>query len=342
MQRCIQLAKNGLGTSYPNPLVGSVIVKNDRIIGEGWHQKAGMPHAEVNAFASVGEELSLEDATLYVSLEPCSHYGKTPPCADLIISKGIKKVVLGSTDPNPKVAGKGIKKLREAGCEVILGILEMECMALNKRFFTFQQQKRPYLFLKWAQTSNGYIAPLKEFRNEKKPVWITNEYSRQLVHKMRSEEMAILVGTRTVLDDNPSLTVRDWAGNNPLRLLIDRNLKIPPSYSIFGSQAKTIVLNEKKSKSSDEIEYIKLDFSLNLPEQISEVLFHKNIQSLIVEGGAKTIESFVKANLWDEAWVFTGPNNFERGIEAPRFKGNHFSQQKIKEDVLNIFKNPTS
>ncbi|HLW33410.1 MAG TPA: bifunctional diaminohydroxyphosphoribosylaminopyrimidine deaminase/5-amino-6-(5-phosphoribosylamino)uracil reductase RibD [Aequorivita sp.] len=342
MQRCIQLAKNGLGTSYPNPLVGSVIVKNDRIIGEGWHQKAGMPHAEVNAFASVGKEFSLEGATLYVSLEPCSHFGKTPPCADLIISKRVRKVVIGSTDPNPKVAGNGIKKLREAGCEVITGILERECIELNKRFFRFHQKKRPYIFLKWAQTSNGFIAPLKQARNETKPVWITNAYSRQLVHKMRSEEMAILVGTQTVLDDNPSLTVRDWAGSNPLRLVIDRKLQIPDTYSIFDPQAKTIVFNERESRSSDNIEYVIINFNAKLPEQISEVLFKKNIQSLIVEGGAKTLQSFVEANIWDEAWVFTGPNSFEGGIEAPGFYGNLFSRQKIKEDVLDIFKHSTS
>lgn len=342
MQRCIQLAKNGLGTTYPNPLVGSMIVKNDRIIGEGWHQKAGMPHAEVNAFASINEESSLNDATLYVSLEPCSHYGKTPPCTDLIISKGIKKVVVGSTDPNPKVAGNGIKKLRDAGCEVITGILEKECIDLNKRFFTFHQKKRPYIFLKWAQTSNGFIAPLKQSRNEKKPVWITNAYSRQLVHRMRSEEMAILVGTQTVLDDNPSLTVRDWVGSNPIRVVIDRELQLSTSCSIFDSKAKTIVLNEKESRSSDEIEYVKLDFGSNLPEQISEVLFRKTIQSLIVEGGAKTIQSFVEANLWDEAWVFTGINSFDTGIAAPRFNANLLSRQNIKQDILNIFKNLSS
>lgn len=342
MQRCIQLAKNGLGTTYPNPLVGSVIVKNNRIIGEGWHQKVGMPHAEVNAFASLKEECSLEDATIYVSLEPCSHFGKTPPCADLIISKGIKKVVIGSTDPNPKVAGRGIKKLQHAGCEVITGVLEKECIELNKRFFTFHQKKRPYIILKWAQTSNGFIAPLRQSRNEKKPVWITNGFSRQLVHKMRSEEMAILVGTQTVLDDNPSLTVRDWSGENPIRMAIDRKLTLNSSYAIFDAEARTIVLNEIESKSAGNIEYVKVDFSLNIPKQIGEVLFERNIQSLIVEGGAKTLQRFIEADLWDEAWVFTGPNNFDAGIAAPIFQGILVSKQNIKEDSLQIFKNPTS
>lgn len=343
MQRCIQLAKNGMGTTYPNPMVGSVIVKNDRIIGEGWHQKAGLPHAEVNAFAQVGKEVSMKGAILYVSLEPCSHYGKTPPCADLIISKGIKNVVIGSTDPNPKVAGNGIRKLREAGCEVVTGILEAECTELNKRFFTFQQKKRPYIFLKWAQTANGFIAPLKQSRNEARPVWITNKYSRQLVHKMRSEEMSILVGTQTVLDDNPSLTVRHWAGSHPVRIVIDRNLQIPETFSVFDNSAKTIVFNERESKELNNIEYIKLDFKTVLPQEILNVLFQKNVQSLIVEGGAKTLQSFVDADLWDEAWVFTGANNFEGGIAAPRLFDHKLAySQKIADDMLNVFKNASS
>src|SRR5690554_546144 len=238
MSRCIQLAKNGLGATYPNPLVGSVIVHKDRIIGEGWHQMAGQPHAEVNALKSVADQELLKEATIYVNLEPCSHYGKTPPCSDLIIIKGIKRVVIGSSDPNPEVAGRGIKKLRDADCEVILGVRKEECDDLNKRFFTFHNKKRPYIFLKWAQTPDGFIAPEKKTRTTTNPVWITNEYSRQLVHKMRSEEMAILVGTNTVMEDNPSLTVREWAGKNPIRVVIDRTLKLPPNAAVFDGSAK--------------------------------------------------------------------------------------------------------
>ena len=352
MLRCIQLAKNGLGTTYPNPLVGSVIVHNDRIIGEGWHYRAGLPHAEVNAIASVSDVNLLKEATLYVSLEPCSHFGKTPPCADLIIESGIKKVVVGSLDPNPKVAGRGIKRLMEAGCEVIVGVLHTECDILNKRFFTFHQMKRPYIFLKWAQTADGFIAPRDETRNGTKPVWITNEFSRQIVHKMRAEEQAILVGTRTVLHDNPSLTVREWAGENPMRLVIDKDFKIPENFSVFDGSAKTIFFTERVSSVSEILplrgdiegcfQFEKIDFSISLPQQICAALLRRDIQSVIIEGGAKTLQTFINANLWDEAFVFQGKNRFDEGIEAPIFKGVHVSEEKIKDDTLRIFKNENS
>lgn len=342
MLRCIQLAKNGLGTTYPNPLVGSVVVHNDRIIGEGWHYKAGQPHAEVNAIASVTETNLLKQASIYVNLEPCSHFGKTPPCADLIIESGIKKVIIGSLDPNPKVAGRGIKRLMEAGCQVIVAILENECNELNKRFFTFHQKKRPYIFLKWAQTIDGFIAPKSETRSETKPVWITNEFSRQLVHKMRLEEQAILVGTNTVLQDNPSLTVRDWAGENPLRIVIDRNLKIPNDFSVFDTSSKTIFFIENETKTSEKLDFEKIDFSENVPQQICDVLFHRNIQSVIIEGGAKTLQTFIEANLWDEAFVFNGNISFIEGIKAPNFKGVFISEEIIKHDTLRIFKNPNT
>jgi len=339
MSRCIQLAKNGLGTTYPNPLVGSVIVHNDKIIGEGWHYKAGMPHAEVNAIKSVKNWELLKAATIYVSLEPCSHFGKTPPCADLIIESGIKKVVVGSLDPNPRVSGRGIEKLMEAGCEVIVGILESESDKLNKRFFTFHQKKRPYIFLKWAQTADGFIAPKAETRDGVKPVWITNEFSRQSVHKMRAEEQSILVGTNTVLHDNPSLTVRDWAGKNPLRIVIDRELKIPQDFSVFDDNSKTIVFNEKETKTSENLDFEMINFSEAIPQQICEVLFQRNIQSLIIEGGSKTLQTFIDANLWDEAFVFNGTTNFMEGVKGPNFKGVLISEEKIKKDRLRIFKN---
>ncbi|MCZ4320216.1 bifunctional diaminohydroxyphosphoribosylaminopyrimidine deaminase/5-amino-6-(5-phosphoribosylamino)uracil reductase RibD [Aequorivita viscosa] len=340
--RCIQLAKNGLGTTYPNPLVGSVIVHKNEIIGEGWHYKAGQPHAEVNAISSVSNPKVLKKATIYVSLEPCSHFGKTPPCANLIIETGIKKVVLGSLDPNPQVAGRGIKRLMEAGCQVIVGVLENECNQLNKRFFTFYQKKRPYIFLKWAQTVDGFIAPKSETRNETKPVWITNEFSRQLVHKMRAEEQAILVGTNTVLQDNPSLTVRDWTGENPTRIVIDKELKIAQDFSVFDASSKTIVFTEKEGKTSENITFEKIDFSEEIPKQICEALFRSNIQSIIIEGGAKTLKTFIDANLWDEAFVFYGNNTFIEGVKAPVFKGEMISEKNIKDDTFRNFKNPNS
>lgn len=338
--RCIQLAKNGLGTTYPNPLVGSVLVHEDTIIGEGWHYQAGQPHAEVNAIASASGAISLKEATIYVSLEPCSHFGKTPPCANLIIESGIKKVVVGSLDPNPQVAGRGIKKLMDAGCDVIVGILEAECNELNKRFFTFHQKKRPYIILKWAQTADGFIAPKAATRKETKPVWITNEFSRQLVHKMRAQEQAILVGTHTVQQDNPSLTVRDWDGENPMRLVIDKTGKLPKNASVFDQGAPTLVYTEKETRTEGNPCFEKIDFSASLPPQICTSLFQRNIQSVIIEGGARTLQAFIDANLWDEAFVFSGNISFTEGVKAPGFKGDLISKQKIKNDSLLIYKNP--
>lgn len=341
MSRCIQLAKNGLGSTYPNPMVGAVIVYKDIIIGEGWHKKAGEPHAEVNAINSVKKKNLLKRATIYVSLEPCSHFGKTPPCTNLIMESGIRKVVIGSLDPNPKVAGRGIKRLQEAGCEIVLGILEDECYELNKRFFTFHIKKRPYIFLKWAQTANGFVAPLPASRKDTRPIWITNPYSRQLVHKMRSREMSILVGTKTVLADNPNLTVRDWWGKNPVKLVIDRQTKLDPHLAIFDESATTMVFTEKKVFPQDfkkENSFFKIDFTADIVGQICEILFKNNIQSLIVEGGPKTIQSFVDSGLWDEAWVFIGANSFDEGIRAPKFRGSLISEKPVGSDSLLIYK----
>ncbi len=337
MFRCIQLAKNGFGTTYPNPLVGSVLVVDNKIIGEGWHLEAGKPHAEVNAICSVTEDALLEEATIYVSLEPCSHYGKTPPCSDLIIAKGIKNVVIGSTDPNPKVSGKGIIKLVQAGCKVSVGILEKECDALNKRFFTFQNKKRPYVFLKWAETEDGYIAP--KTRDKKEPVWITNKQSRQRVHQMRAEEQAILVGTNTVIADNPSLTTRDAAGSNPIRVVLDRQLKILETATVLDGSVKTIVITETKRESLNNVIYECIDFSTPLASQICDVLFKHHIQSLIVEGGRQTLQTFIDENLWDEAHYYKGVGYFTEGIKAPSIKGTKISEEKIKSDLLTILKN---
>lgn len=337
IKRCIELAKNGLGATYPNPLVGSVIVYKNKIIGEGWHQKAGAPHAEVNAVNSVKDESLLNKSTIYVSLEPCSHFGKTPPCSDLIIAKGIKKVIIGTVDPFAEVAGRGIKKLMEAGCEVQVGILEKECQDLNKRFFTFHQKKRPYIILKWAQTTDGFIAP--KVQEKREPVWITNQYSKQLVHKWRSEEQAILVGTNTAIADNPKLNTRLWNGKNPVRVVIDKELKIPQESALFDGSIKTIVLTENVKNSGDNLIFEKLDFQQDLPKQICEVLYRHNLQSVIIEGGAKTLQTFIDANLWDETRVFTGVSEFHEGINAPKFSGIKLSETNLERDNLKIYKN---
>lgn len=343
MLRCIQLAKNGLGTTYPNPLVGSVIVCDGRIIGEGWHYKSGLGHAEVNAISSVEDKDLLKKATIYVNLEPCSHYGKTPPCADLIIASGIKKVVVGSMDPNPKVAGKGILKLIGNGCDVRTGVLKSECDELNKRFFTFHQRKRPFIFLKWAQSDDGFIAPLAAKRASKRePVWISNELSRQLVHKTRTTEQAILIGTTTAAIDNPTLTARDWFGTNPLRVLIDRQLRLAEDVSVLDGAVKTIIITEKENTNKDNLFYEKIDFSENLASQICDLLYKYQIQSLIVEGGMKTLQTFIDEKLWDEALIFRGNVTFGNGIVAPKFHGSQFSEEKIKGDTLQQFKNHTN
>lgn len=342
MSRCIALAKNGLGTTYPNPLVGSVIVHEGKIVGEGWHRKAGSPHAEVSAITNVKEKYGelaskiLSNATIYVCLEPCSHYGKTPPCANLIINEGIKRVVIGCTDPNPQVAGNGIKKLFDAGCEVIVGILEEECEELNKRFFTFQNKKRPFIILKWAETEDGFIAPLT--RDTKKPVWITNEYSRQLVHKMRANEQAILIGTNTAVEDNPSLTTRDWSGSHPTRFVLDRTLKIPKSAQIFKDELNTVVFTEKETPSTDTIEYCMVDFKADILSQILNKIYSKGIQSIIIEGGTKTLQSFIDLELWDEAVVFKGNANFGDGIKAPNISKNSIKTAQLKNDTLLYYK----
>lgn len=338
IKRCIELAKNGLGTTYPNPLVGSVIVYNDRIIGEGWHQKSGEPHAEVHAVNAVKDKSLLKKATIYVSLEPCSHFGKTPPCCDLIVQHQIPNVVIGTIDPFAKVAGNGIKKLIEAGKNVTVGILEEECNELNKRFFTFHQKKRPYIILKWAESRDGFISPEK--RPEQKPVWISNSYSRQLVHKWRSEEQAILVGTQTVVDDNPKLNVRDWAGNNPIRIVIDRNHRIPKENHIFDNQAKTIIISSTVFPSQKgTIVFEKIDFTKNITEQIVAILYLHEIQSVIIEGGKQTMQTFIDANLWDEARVFRGNLDLKEGTPSPVLNKKNSAQQSIQEDQLLIFRN---
>ena len=338
IKRCVELAQNGLGTTYPNPLVGSVIVYNDIIIGEGWHKKTGESHAEVIAINSIKDKSLLKKSTIYVSLEPCSHFGKTPPCADLIIEHQIPKVVIGTIDPFAKVCGNGIAKLKNAGIEVEVGFLEKECNELNKRFFTFHQKKRPYIILKWAQTQDGFIAPLQ--KNHNRPVWVSNEFSRQLVHKWRTEEQAILVGTNTVLQDNPKLDIRHWIGQNPMRIVLDRELKIPEDYSVYDTNSKTIFITEKHKESFKENIYFEtIDFQNNRNAQILDILYKHQIQSVIIEGGTSVLQSFIKDNLWDEARVFASDLILENGIKAPDFDVEEHSQTSILNDTLSLFYN---
>jgi len=341
IKRCIKLAKNGLGTTYPNPMVGCVVVYNQKIIGEGWHKKAGYPHAEVNAINSVKNKEFLKQSTIYVGLEPCSHFGKTPPCTDLILKHKIPRVVIGTIDPFAEVRGNGVAKLQKAGIEVKVGVLEQECNELNKRFFTFHQKKRPYIVLKWAQTQNGFVAPLR--KNKQKPTWISNEFSRQLVHKWRSEEQAILVGTNTVLSDNPKLNLREWAGQNPIKIVLDKELKIPKNYSIYQSNEKTIFITEKNQpQTTENIIFETIDFQNNRNKQILEVLHKHQIQSVIIEGGTRVLDSFIKDNLWDEARVFVSDVFFENGIKAPDFNFRPISKTPIQYDVFYLFLNEHS
>lgn len=341
IKRCIELAKNGLGTTYPNPMVGSVIVLNDVVIGEGWHKKAGEPHAEVNAINSVEDQSLLKHATIYVSLEPCSHFGKTPPCANLIVEKGIRNVVIGIVDANSKVSGAGVSYLRDNGCNVVVGVLEDECFKLNKRFFTYHSKQRPFLFLKWAETKDGFIDKIRNKTDINSPNWISNKYSQQFVHKMRATEHAILVGTNTVLNDNPSLNVRTWFGENPIRIIIDRTSKIPSDYKILDGSIKTIVFSEVKhvSDSYGNVIFERLNFGKNVSQQICNILYKYEIQSVLIEGGAQTIQSFIDADLWDEAYVFVGDVTFNDGLKAPKLKKTPFEISKISNDILNIYKN---
>jgi len=335
MRRCLELAAKGLGNVAPNPMVGCIIVHNDIIIGEGYHQKHGEAHAEVNAIASVADKNLLKESTVYVSLEPCSHHGKTPPCSNLLIAHKVKRVVVGCLDSNPLVSGKGIEKLRNAGIEVIIGILENESRELNKRFFTYHEKKRPYIILKWAQTKDGFISRISPFTREEN--WITNNESRKLVHTWRAQEQAILVGTNTALLDNPSLTVRLAEGKNPTRILIDKDLKVPVTNAIFNSEAETIVFTEMDQSNKNNISYYKIDFTKNIIPQILDGLFHLKITSVIIEGGTHTLQSFIDQNLWDEARVFTAGNYFYVGILAPVILSEKSTSQIISNDLLTIF-----
>jgi diaminohydroxyphosphoribosylaminopyrimidine deaminase / 5-amino-6-(5-phosphoribosylamino)uracil reductase len=338
MLRCLELARLGAGNVAPNPMVGCVVVYGGKIIGEGFHQFFGGLHAEVNAINSVTNQELLKRSTLYVSLEPCSHFGKTPPCTDLILSKKIPEIVIGTIDPYGEVAGKGLEKLRRAGLNVAVGLLEPECRELNKRFFTFHEKKRPYIILKWAQTLDGFI----DIRGKKQvgsPTWITRELARKLVHKIRSEEDAILVGTNTAEMDDPSLNVYNWSGRNPVRIVLDRLLRLPSTLKLFDNSSRTLVFNAKKTGTENSTEFIKIDFAKTIVPQILRELFLRQIQSVIVEGGKQLLDSFITENLWDEAHIFIGNKVFQKGIEAPRLTGPLVSETLLDTDWLKVFRN---
>lgn len=337
MSRCLELAQLGAGNAAPNPMVGAVLVFEGSIIGEGYHQKYGEAHAEVNCIKNVKEEdkFRIEQSTLYVSLEPCAHHGKTPPCADLIIKNKIKKVVIGCKDVYKEVAGKGILKLQNAGVDVISGALETECLQINKRFFAFHEKFRPYIILKWAQSMNSKLG---SGNNER--ILISNEYSNRLVHKWRSEEAAILIGTNTALQDNPVLTNRLWKGKNPVRIVIDKELKLPTTLKFFNGEAKAVIFNLNKNHSDGTIIYVKLE-NENFIEQLLHSLFEMNIQSVLVEGGAKTLESFIDLDLWDEARIITNEKLIiEKGVRAPEIKNYVLEkQERYFNDVISCYQN---
>ncbi len=335
MLRCLELAGSAQGHTSPNPMVGSVVVHDGKIIGEGYHRKAGGAHAEVHAINSVNNKELLKNSTLYVNLEPCCHQGKTPPCTTLLVQSQVKKVVIGSLDPNPLVAGQGANLLCEQGTEVVTGISEDECRNLNRRFYTFHQQKRPYIILKWAQTLDGFVDINRE-QATSRPTWITDESSRMLVHKWRSEEDAILVGTNTALVDNPRLDVRDWVGKNPLRLVLDRESRLNDSLALFNQEIPTIVYTEKDLPNRENLIFRKITFDRNMLQIILDDLYNRQVLSLFVEGGSKLLNSFISGGLWDEARVFIGNQFFHEGIKAPALPGSPVASKNLLASKLVI------
>ena len=337
MLRALQLAKLGGTATKSNPLVGAVIVLHDEIIGEGYHQKYGEAHAEVNAVNSVKDLSLLKEATIYVTLEPCSHFGKTPPCADLLVKHQFKRVVIAQIDPFSKVSGRGIEKLKNAGIQVDCGVLQQEAEELNKRFITFQTKKRPYITLKWAQTSDGFIDLDRSHKQEVGINWISQPETQVITHRLRTTEQAILVGWRTIQNDNPSLTSRAFKGPNPLRIIVDPNLKAPKDALVFIDGSKTIVFNLLEEKETGEVRYIKLaDMS---PESILEALYLQNINSALIEGGASTLNHFIESGLWDEALVITGKAQFKTGLRAPVISKTPAKTFQFGIDTLNYFRN---
>ena len=338
MKRCLDLAKNGLGTTYPNPIVGAIIVYKNKIIGKGWHEKAGKRHAEINAILNVKDKSLLSKSTMYANLEPCSHHGKTPPCVDTIKRFSIPKVVIGSIDPNPRVSGNGIKILQKSGCIIKYGVLKKETDFANRRFLTYHKKKRPYIILKWAKTADNFIAPLDTVKKSRKVFWISNKYSKKIVHKWRSQEAAILVGVQTIVNDNPKLTNRFCKGNNPLRLVFDPNNRTPSDSFIINDNEPTIFFNKDK-----EIDLVNgKKYVIIKPFSIKKFFsfcYANKIQSVIVEGGKKTIQKFIEMDNWDEARVFTSTKKLKKGISAPNIDKRVSYSKNIRGDKLDFYFN---
>jgi diaminohydroxyphosphoribosylaminopyrimidine deaminase/5-amino-6-(5-phosphoribosylamino)uracil reductase len=336
MKRCLDLAVRAEGMTYPNPMVGSVIVHGGIIIGEGYHLKAGTPHAEVNAINSVSDKSLLNKSTLYVSLEPCSHSGKTPPCADFIISNNIPKVIIGTADTSDRVSGKGISRLKTAGCDVICGVLETECRRINRRFFTFHEKKRPYITLKWAQSADGFIDIIRTGDPNAEPNWITGMPERVLVHKWRAEEEAILVGAGTVRADNPRLNVRYWKGDDPIKIILSKSGDLK-NYLVENETNGTIIVITGNSKAVIG-EAKKINLKKNIPSslQVIDYLYNTEVQSLFIEGGAELITHFIEYGLWDEARIFTGVVNFNDGVKAPSIAGRVRSDVGFEKSRLKV------
>lgn len=325
MHRCLQLARKGEGFTKSNPMVGAVIVYENRIIGEGYHRQFGEAHAEVNAIKSVKNENMLKESTLYVSLEPCAHYGKTPPCAELIISKGIPKVVIAVRDPNPKVSGRGVELMKSKGIEIVEGVLEKEATELNRFFFINQKENRPYIILKWAQSRDGYIDNHRTVDEDKPPVLISNRLTHTIVHKFRTQVQGIIVGTNTALLDNPQLTARKWYGDSPTRIVIDRENKIPQDSALFDGTVQTFIFTasapRERNFDNKQIKYIEIDFAKDTNRQIITHLYNEKIYSLLIEGGTKLLSSFIDKNLWDEAFIESSDKLLIDGVRAPKISG---------------------
>jgi diaminohydroxyphosphoribosylaminopyrimidine deaminase/5-amino-6-(5-phosphoribosylamino)uracil reductase len=332
MRRCLQLASQGMGHVAPNPMVGSVIVFQDKIIGEGFHTAYGKPHAEVEAIRSVKDSSLLSQAILYVNLEPCAHYGKTPPCAEAIIQYKIPRVVIATRDPFEKVSGKGVEMLEQNGVEVIEHILEKEALFLNRRFITFHTKQRPYIVLKWAESADGFVDISR--KNETGVFWISTPATKKIVHRWRSEESAILIGTRTAFNDNPTLTVREVDGKNPLRIIIDRKNVIPADYAVFNQDAPSWVLNETKSEVSGNIEWKRIGFSEHFLEDLMALLFENKIISVMIEGGAETLQGFIDKGLWDEARIIQGSVELKEGLKAPVITKSPAFTEKSDTDLI--------
>lgn len=338
MRRCLELARKGLGLTRQNPMVGSVVVYNDRIIGEGYHHEYGGAHAEDNAINSVTDHSLLKKSTLYANLEPCAHYGKTPPCSLLIKEKGIPRIVIGSIDSNPEVAGKGIIILKSGGAEVTSGVLEEESRYLNRRFFTYHEQKRPYVVLKWAESLDGFI-DIDRKNSSIKPAWITNHTARMLVHKWRSEELSIMAGTNTILMDNPELNVRDWPGVSPLRIVPDKNGRLFEDLKIFNGNSSSIIFSGEEKKDSEKVKYIQIPSESFEISTFLEELYKRHITSVFVEGGRQLLQSFIESGIWDESFVFFGNKLFNSGVKAPVINCKPNEKVEFRGSKLYIYRN---